>query len=61
LRHYDTNRKVAGSGPDEENELSSIYLIFQAALSPGVYLASKTSKYQKQKNKVFGEYSPADG
>jgi hypothetical protein len=32
---YATNRKVAGSRPDEEN--FSIYLIIPAALGPGVY------------------------
>jgi hypothetical protein len=38
LRHYATNRKVAGSTPDEANFY--IYLILPAALGAGVYSAS---------------------
>jgi hypothetical protein len=45
LRHYATNRKVAGSIPDEVNFL--IYLILPDALGPGVYLASNRNEYQK--------------
>jgi hypothetical protein len=45
LRHYATNRKVAGSKPDEVNFL--MYLIFPAALGPGVYSASNRNEYQK--------------
>jgi hypothetical protein len=43
--------------PDEVNEfLFLIYLILQAALGPGVYLASSRNEYQKQKtNNVSGE------
>jgi hypothetical protein len=37
----------------------SIYLIFPAALGPGVYSASNRNEYQKQKNNVAGEYSAA--
>jgi hypothetical protein len=33
----------------------SIYLILLAALDPGVYLASNTNEYQKQKNYLCGE------
>jgi hypothetical protein len=33
----------------------SIYLIFPAALGPGVYSASNSNEYQKQKNNVSGE------
>jgi hypothetical protein len=53
LRHYATNRKVAGSIPDEVSFL--IYLIFPAALGPGVYSASNRNEYQKHKNNVSGE------
>jgi hypothetical protein len=59
LRHYATSRKVAGSRPEEVNEFFSIYLILPAALSPGVYLACNRNEYQKQRNKVSGEYSAA--
>jgi hypothetical protein len=45
--HYATNRKV----PDEV-----IYVIFPAAIGPGVYSASNRNKYQKHKNNnVSGE------
>jgi hypothetical protein len=54
LRHYATSRKIAGSRPDEVH-FFSIYLIFPAALGPGVYSASNRNDYQKQKNKVSGE------
>jgi hypothetical protein len=37
LKHYATNRKVAGSIPDV---IFKIYLILPAALGPGVYSAS---------------------
>jgi hypothetical protein len=36
-------------------EFFSIHLILPAALGPGVYSASKTNEYQKQKNNIFGE------
>jgi hypothetical protein len=55
LRHYATSRKAAGSKPDEVNEFFSIYIIFPAALAPGVYSASKRNEYQKKKNNVRGE------
>jgi hypothetical protein len=47
--------KLEGRGfrPDEVNEFSSIYLILQAALGPGVHSASNRNEYQKQKNKCF--------
>jgi hypothetical protein len=49
-----TNRKVAGSIPDEVIFL--IYLILPAALGPGVYSASNRNEYQKHKNNnVSGE------
>jgi hypothetical protein len=54
LRHYATNRKVAGSMSDEVN--FKIYLILPAALGPGVYSASNRNEYQKHKNNnVSGE------
>jgi hypothetical protein len=43
ILNYTTNRRVAGSIPDE------------AALGPGVYSVSNRSKYQKHKNNVSGE------
>jgi hypothetical protein len=45
LRHYATNRKVAGSIPDEVKFY--VYLILPAALGPGVYSASNINEYQK--------------
>jgi hypothetical protein len=33
----------------------SIYIILLAALGPGVYSASDSNEYQKQKNNVYGE------
>jgi hypothetical protein len=33
----------------------SIYLIFLAALGPGVYSASNRNEYQKHKNNISGE------
>jgi hypothetical protein len=49
-----TNRKVAGSIPDEVK--FKIYLILLAALGPGVYSASNRNEYQKHKNNnVSGE------
>jgi hypothetical protein len=33
----------------------SVYLILQAALSPGDYSAFNRNEYQKQKNNVSGE------
>jgi hypothetical protein len=45
LRHYATNRKVAGLIPDEV--IFKIYLILPAALGSGVYLASNRNEYQK--------------
>jgi hypothetical protein len=50
-----TSRKVAGSRPDEVNELFSIYLILPATLGPGVYSASDINEYQKLKTNVSGE------
>jgi hypothetical protein len=44
-----TNRKVAGSIPDDVN-FQKIYLILPAALRPGVYSASNRNQYQKHKN-----------
>jgi hypothetical protein len=44
-----------GSSPDEVNAIFSMYLIFPAALGPGVHLASNRNEYQKQKNYVSGE------
>jgi hypothetical protein len=41
------------------NYFFSIYLIFPAALGPGVYSASNRNEYQKQKNNVSGEQSAA--
>jgi hypothetical protein len=52
LRHYATNRKVAGSIPDEV--IVKIYLIL-TALGPGIYSASNRNEYQKHKNYVSGE------
>jgi hypothetical protein len=40
IKHYATNRKVAGSIPDEVIFL--IYLILPAALGPGVYSVPET-------------------
>jgi hypothetical protein len=49
LRHYATSRKVAGLRPDEVNEfLSSIYLIFPAALRP-VSFPRKVAKFPLEK------------
>jgi hypothetical protein len=42
LWHYATNRKTAGSRPDEVNAFFSIYLILPAALGPGVYSEMNT-------------------
>jgi hypothetical protein len=55
LGHYATNRTIAGSRPDEVNELFSIYLNLPAALGPGVHSASNRNEYPKQKNNVSGE------
>jgi hypothetical protein len=49
-KHYPKSRKVAGSGSDDVNEFSSIDLILQASLGPGVYSASNRNEYQKHKN-----------
>jgi hypothetical protein len=43
LRHYATSRKVAGSRPDEDNDLVYIDIILPAALGP-VYSASKRNE-----------------
>jgi hypothetical protein len=40
---------------DEVTEFLSIYLIFPAVLDPGVYSASNSNEYQKQKNSVSGQ------
>jgi hypothetical protein len=47
--------KVASLSPGEVIELFSVYLIFPAALDPGVYSASNRSEYQKEKNNVSGK------
>jgi hypothetical protein len=39
----------------EVNSFFSIYLIFSAALSPGVHSASDRNQYQKLKNNATGE------
>jgi hypothetical protein len=39
--------KLTGFRPNEVIVFFSIYLIFQAALGPGVYSASNTNEYQK--------------
>jgi hypothetical protein len=55
LSHYATNRKVAGSKPDEVF-FFLIYLIIPAALGPGGYIASNRNEYQKHiNNNVSGE------
>jgi hypothetical protein len=51
---FATSRKVVVSRPGEVNDIS-IYLIFPAALDPGVYSASNRNEYQKHKNNVSGE------
>jgi hypothetical protein len=51
LRHFATNKKVAGSIPDEVNELFSVYLIFPAPLRTGIHSDST----QKHTNKISGE------
>jgi hypothetical protein len=53
LRYYSTNRKVAGSIPNEVIFFFLTYLILPAALGPGVYSASNRNEYQK--NDVTGE------
>jgi hypothetical protein len=58
LRHYATNRKVAGSIPDKVISFK-IYLILPAALGPGDYSASNRNRYQRHKNNVSGEQSAA--
>jgi hypothetical protein len=56
IEHNATSRKVGSSIPDEVNEFFFlIYLIFPAALGPGVHSASNRNEYQKQKNNVSGE------
>jgi hypothetical protein len=55
LRHCVASRKVKGSRSDEVIEFFSTYLIFPAALGPGVYSASNRNEYQKQKNNICGE------
>jgi hypothetical protein len=49
LRHYATRRKVAGSRPDEVNELFPVNLLLTSALGPKVYLASNRNEYQGNK------------
>jgi hypothetical protein len=44
-----------GSSPDEVNQIFSIYLIFTAALGPGVHSASNINEYYKQKENASGE------
>jgi hypothetical protein len=41
--------------PDEVKEFFSIYLIFTAALGPGIYSVLNRNEYQKQKNNVSWE------
>jgi hypothetical protein len=41
------------------NELFSIYIIFPAALGPGVHSGSNRNEYQKKKNNTSGEQSAA--
>jgi hypothetical protein len=54
VKDYVTNRKVAGSIPDEVD--FKIYLIFPVAPGLGVYSASNRNEYQKHKNNnVSGE------
>jgi hypothetical protein len=36
-------------------KIFSIYIIFSAALGPGVYSACNRNDYQKQKNNVSGK------
>jgi hypothetical protein len=55
LRHFVTNRKVAGSRPNEVNGFFSMYLILPAAIRPGVYSATDRNEYQKQKNNICGD------
>jgi hypothetical protein len=55
IKALDTNRKVAGSRPEEVNEFFSMYLILPAALGPGVYSVCNWNEYQKQKNNICGE------
>jgi hypothetical protein len=53
LRHYDTNRKVAGSRPDEVNAFFFFFqfcIILPAALVRGVYSASNRNEYQEVKD-----------
>jgi hypothetical protein len=47
-RHYATNRKVAGSRPDEVNDLS-VCLILPTAIGPGVYSASTRKSFRRRK------------
>jgi hypothetical protein len=44
-----------GFKPQWGEWISSIYLIFLAALGPGGHSASNRNEYQKQKNNVSGE------
>jgi hypothetical protein len=44
----------SGSGPDEENEFFSVYLILPGALGSGVYSSTNRNYYQKQRNNVSG-------
>jgi hypothetical protein len=57
LRQYATSRKVAGSRHDELNEVFSIYLILPTTLVPGVCPTSNRCEYQRQGEKVSGEWS----
>jgi hypothetical protein len=49
LRHYATNREVAGSRPNGVN--FQIKLILPATLGLEFHSASNRNEYQKQKNK----------
>jgi hypothetical protein len=53
--HCTTSKKVAVSGPDDDNEYFSISLILPAALGPGVYSTSNRNEYEKQKSNISGE------
>jgi hypothetical protein len=46
IRHYPTSQQFVCSRPYEVNEFLSIYIIFLAALGPGVYSASDKNEYQ---------------
>jgi hypothetical protein len=47
LKHYATNRRVAGSSLDEVIEFFQFTLSFQPQYGPGVYSASNRNECQK--------------